>query len=247
MCHRFLFPNLKTKKTPHNSEPHLVVSVGKRCILGVHQHSARLLLHTIEGGRLHSDVWRLDVVREHLGCHCVLQNKVIKKAQTIFQQHGWDSLKTAKLDRSRHSSSTRAAAWCVKSDKVGWSKQEQTRRVDYCTLQNRWRWAPEQCWRWCRRTGWSRRCRWSLHHPRTDLHWLNHLERELRRGGEADRCLPTGSGWAPVQTCTERKHECESSGRHTHTHTHGFQHSSVFSTDLEFVCYFKRQKSNTRR
>lgn len=56
MCHRFLFPNLKTKNTPHNSEPHLVVSVGKWCILGVHQHSARLLLHTIEGGRLHSDV-----------------------------------------------------------------------------------------------------------------------------------------------------------------------------------------------
>lgn len=66
--------------TPKNmTQPHLVSSVGECCTLGVHQHSTWLLLYTIEGGRLHGDVRRLDVVMQHLGCHCVLQNKIMKK------------------------------------------------------------------------------------------------------------------------------------------------------------------------
>lgn len=55
--------------------PHLVVSVGERCIVGVHQHSAWLLLHTIEGGWQHADVRGLHVVMKHVRSHHILGDK----------------------------------------------------------------------------------------------------------------------------------------------------------------------------
>lgn len=66
---------------------HLIISVGEKSILGVHQDSAGFLLNAVEGGGFHGDVRGLNIVVEHLGRHRVLQQESADERRADGELH----------------------------------------------------------------------------------------------------------------------------------------------------------------